>query len=168
MVRLRPFKKQDIDKILHWVENERQMIIWASGVFTYPMTREQVLARVEAAEAADDEWVMAALDEQGEIIGQLYMRMVNYEENRVHLNMILLDPKRRGQGLGTEMVKKTAEYAFQILGMKKMTLGVFECNTAAHRCYLKAGLHDTFLEEHACEYQGEVFHRQHMAIERDA
>ena len=168
MVRLRPFKKRDIEKILHWVEDERRMAVWASGVFSYPMTREQVLARVEAAEEAKDEWVMAALDEQGEIIGQLYMRMVNYEENRVHLNMILLDPARRGQGLGTEMVRKTVEYAFGVLGMQRLTLGVFDCNPGAHRCYLKAGLHDTFMEEHAYEFRGEVWNRQHMAVERDA
>lgn len=168
MVRLRPFKKRDIEKILPWVEDERMLAVWASGVFTYPITGEQVLARVEAAEAAEDEWVMAALDEQGKIVGQLYMRMADYEENRVHLNMILVDHTRRGQGLGTEMVKKAVEYAFEVLGMQKVTLGVFDCNPGAHRCYLNAGLQDTFVEEHAYEYQGEVWNRQHMAIERNA
>ncbi|MBR5509762.1 MAG: GNAT family N-acetyltransferase [Lachnospiraceae bacterium] len=166
MVRLRPFKKLDIDQMLSWMEDERQTAVWASGVFSWPLNREEILARLIQAQEAEDEWALACLDEQGELIGQLYMRMVHYKENRVHLNMIVMDPTRRGQGLGTEMVKKTVEYAFSILGMQKVTLGVFDCNPGAHICYQKAGFQDTFIEEHAYEYQGEIWNRQHMAIER--
>ena len=50
MVRLRPFKKQDIEKILPWLTDERIMAMWSSGVFAYPLTEEQLLARMEEAE----------------------------------------------------------------------------------------------------------------------
>ena len=35
------------------------------------------------------------------------------------------------------------KYAFEILGVEKITIGVFENNSRAHACYKKVGFHDT-------------------------
>lgn len=166
MIRLRPFKKQDIDRILPWLTDERVLALWGAGRFSYPLTKEQLTARLEMAEETEREWVMAALDEQGAVVGHLYM-WPDYEENRVHLGMIVVDSTRRGQGLGRQMVEKAVEYAFYILGAQKVTLGVFDGNPGAHACYKKAGFHDVRTEAHALEFHGEVWNRILMAIERD-
>lgn len=168
MVRLRPFKKQDIEKILPWLTDERIMAMWSSGVFAYPLTEEQLLARMEEAEKSDREWIMAALNEEGQLIGHLYMRNADYENNSLHLGMIVVDHTRRGQGLGVQMLQKAVEYAFLVLGMQRVTLGVFDCNPGAHACYRKAGFRDDYIEENAYVYHGEVWNRQHMVIEREA
>lgn len=167
MVRLRPFKRQDAGKILPWLSDERVMAMWSAGHFSYPLTEEQVLERLEKTELLDDAWVMAALDDRGEVIGHLYMRKADYEKNSLHFGFIVVDDTRRGQGLGQQMLKKAVQYAFEILGVRRVTLGVFDSNPLAHACYEKAGFRDEYVEERAYDYHGEIWNCQMMAIERN-
>lgn len=73
MVRLRPLKRQDAEKILPWLEDERVMALWGAGIFQYPLTKEQLISRLKQSEERTDEWAMAGVDEQGEVVGHLYM-----------------------------------------------------------------------------------------------
>lgn len=166
MVRLRPFKRQDAGKILPWLSDERIMAMWSAGHFEYPLTEAQILARLEETELAEDAWVMAGLDEQGEVIGHLYMRKADYEKNSLHLGFIVVDDTRRGQGLGQQMLEKAVRYAFDILGVRRVTLGVFDSNPRAHACYEKVGFRDEYVEERAYDFHGEIWNCQMMAIER--
>lgn len=161
MVRLRPFKKQDAEKILPWMNDERVMAMWCSDIFSYPLTARQLIQRMEQSEEKTDEWVMAGVDEQGEVIGHLYM-WPDYKKNSVHLGLIAIDHTRRGQGLGRQMVEKAVLYAFDVLEMSQVTLGVFDCNPQAHACYERAGFVDDYIEEQAMDYHGECWNRIHM------
>lgn len=167
MVRLRPFKRQDTVKILPWLQDERIMAMWSAGHFSYPLTKEQLLMRFKETELSDDAWIMAGLDEHGEVIGHLYMRKADYEKNSLHFGFIVVDDTRRGQGLGQQMLEKAVRYAFDILGVTRVTLGVFDSNPRAHACYEKVGFRDEYVEEHAYEYHGESWNMQMMAIERE-
>ena len=40
------------------------------------------------------------------------------------------------------MLRLGLKYALDILGVDKVTLGVYENNELAHKCYLKAGFED--------------------------
>lgn len=161
MVRLRPFKKQDVDKLLSWMREERTMAMWCSGIFSYPLTAEQLIRRMEQSEQNAEEWMMAGIDEQGEVIGHLCM-WADYKKNSLHLGLIAIDDTRRGQGLGRQMVEKAAAYAFDILEMSQVTLGVFDSNPQAHACYHRAGFADDYIEERAVDYHGECWNRIHM------
>ena len=167
MVRLRPFKRQDAEKLLPWFCEERVMAMWCAGIFSWPLTVEQLTARMEQSESKADEWVMAGVDEQGEVIGHLYM-WPDYKKDSLHLGMIAVDHTRRGQGLGRQMVEKAVAYAVDILEVSQVTLGVFDCNPQAHACYRKAGFTDDHTEERAFSYQGEQWNRIHMIRHRQS
>lgn len=166
MIRLRPFKRQDAEKILPWLSDERTMAMWSGGHFHFPLTKEQLLNRMEETERLDDAWIMAGLDEQGEVAGHLYM-WADYEKNSLHFGFIVVDDTRRGQGLGQQLLKSAVKYAFDILGVERVTLGVFDSNPRAHGCYKKVGFRDEYVEENAYNYHGEMWNRQLMAIERE-
>lgn len=166
MIRLRPFKKQDAERLLPWLSDERIMAMWCAGKFEAPLTEEQILAWLEETERTDHTWAMAGLDETGKVIGHLCM-WADYEHNSLHLGFIVVDDTRRGQGLGRQMVEKAVRYAFEILGVGRVTIGVFDSNPRAHACYEKAGFRDEYVEEHAYDYHGEVWNRCRMVIERD-
>ena len=167
MVRLRPFKRQDAERILPWICEERVMAMWCAGVFSYPLTVEQLTDRMEQSESKADEWVMAGIDEQGEVIGHLYM-WPDYQNDSLHLGMIVVDHTRRGQGLGRQMVEKAAAYAFDILEVSQVTLGVFDSNPRARACYQSAGFVVNDTEEHAFVYHGESWDRIHMIRRRES
>ena len=48
---------------------------------------------------------------------------------------------------GREMLKLALRYAFDILHVDKVTLGVFENNPAAYRCYTSVGFQDVTPED---------------------
>ena len=45
------------------------------------------------------------------------------------------------------MLSLGLKYAFEILGVSKVTIGVFENNEPAHRCYRKLGFKDKEIVE---------------------
>lgn len=52
----------------------------------------------------------------------------------------------RGRGYGKEMLRLAIKYAFEILKVEKITLGVFENNMSAYHCYKSVGFQDVELE----------------------
>jgi len=56
---------------------------------------------------------------------------------------ISLDPGFIGQGLGTELLLLTRDFAYQSLGIERITLDVAAWNQRAIRAYVKAGFRET-------------------------
>ena len=61
-----------------------------------------------------------------------------------------LDDAKRGKGYGKEMLRLALKYAFEILHVHKVTLGVFENNSPAYYCYRSVGF--TEIGEEQNEY----------------
>ena len=80
--------------------------------------------------------------------GQDHIR-ADCAQNSMHIGMIIVDPARRGQGLGTTFLRLILAYARDVLGMRRVTLRVFAHNTAALACYRKVGFQEVSLER-AC------------------
>ena len=84
---------------------------------------------------------MTAFDEDG-LVGSLILRFNNTERTIVRLGFIIVDDTKRGKGYGKKMVQLATKYAFEFLGAKKVTLGVFDNNPSAYHCYKAAGFQE--------------------------
>jgi RimJ/RimL family protein N-acetyltransferase len=155
MIRLRPFKISDCEHLIDWVNDEKTFTMWCANKFTYPLTIEQLIEYIHMYDNVEDGWSFTALDERGIPIGHLLMRMANYENESVHFGFIIVDPSRRGSGYGKEMVSLAAKYAFEILKVKRITLGVFSNNPAAHQCYKSVGFINSEYHEDFFPYKNE-------------
>ena len=149
-MRLRPSKAADGKEVVRWIEGERQMRMWCRDRFTYPLTEGQLTEYYRQLEEDEQAWGFTALDENGRPIGSFRMTVMDYERGHVHLGFIVLSPETRGRGMGRKIVSMAVKYATEFLGMRRVTLKVFDCNPAAKRCYEKVG----FSEE---EYVPEDF-----------
>ena len=168
MIRLRPFKTADSETMADWLPEKRQFAMWCAGKFQYPLTAQQVRNHVESMEKEENAWVMAALNGEGELVGHFIIRKVDYEQNSAHLGFIVVDPDKRGRGCGNEMVSQAVKYAFEILGMKRVTLSVIESNQAAYACYQSIGFKEEKRKEKGYIYEGEDWTICLMAIEKEA
>ncbi|MGN0602240.1 MAG: GNAT family N-acetyltransferase [Oscillospiraceae bacterium] len=139
MIRLRPFKPDDSKIICNWFDNEKTFDFWSGGQYTYPLTAEQFITHYAEYEQDERAWMMTALDESGEVCGHFIFRLADYEKNSIHIGHIVVSPEKRGQGLGKAMVKAALKYAVELMGMKRITLGVYEGNIPAQRCYESLG-----------------------------
>jgi RimJ/RimL family protein N-acetyltransferase len=73
----------------------------------------------------------------GEPVGTCGLMEVDYRQSRATFGIGL--GLRRGQGLGTEATRLTLDWAFNMLGLHNVLLGVLPHNPAAIRAYEKAG-----------------------------
>lgn len=69
----------------------------------------------------------------------------NFDE--IRLGFVIVDDKRRGNGYGKEMLSLAIRYAFDFVKVKKISLGVFENNKSAIKCYESCGFKKVKLEK---------------------
>lgn len=139
MLRIRPYKPQDSIFLLKWLTDETDVTFWKADRFVWPLTEGQLEKYYNDFEAASDAFAFTVLDDAGEVTGHFSIRNVNWEENRGHLGFIVVNPEARGKGYGRSMVELALEYAFKILGLQAVTLGVYDHNEPAKRCYASLG-----------------------------
>lgn len=139
-LRLRPYNGKDADTILSWCKDESAFYKWSAGVLgDYPISREQFgfVNNLMAFTAIDGEAV----------IGFFTMRRPSESFDELRFGFVIVDPEKRGRGYGKRMLQLGIKYAREIYGAKKVSLGVFENNEPAYRCYKSVGFKDIVLEE---------------------
>lgn len=138
-LRLRPFHGEDAAAIVSWLQSERSFYQWSADRYGhYPITAEEMNRYYAPQLAAGKFYPMVAFDESGPV-GHLLLRFPNEELQTLRLGFIVVDSAKRGMGYGREMLGLALLYAFRILKVQKVTLGVFENNPAAYRCYRSLG-----------------------------
>lgn len=76
-----------------------------------------------------------------EIVGYILLRMPAGNAGEQRLGFVIVDDSKRGCGIGKTLVRMTVDYAFEELGATKVSLGVFENNLPAIRCFEAVGFH---------------------------
>lgn len=156
MLRIRPYKPADAGFLLSWLTEERTVAFWKADRFTWPLTLEQLNRYDEDFTADPKAAAFMVLDEAGAAVGHFSLRNINWQENRAHMGFIVVNPDCRGKGYGRKLVHQALVYAFQVLGLRAVTLGVYDCNEPARRCYAAEGFRP--IERSGWEAKTEWFH----------
>lgn len=139
MIRIRSYKSSDADIILSWCRDEKSFYQWSAGVLgDYPITSDDF-------SFVENLMPFTAFDESG-ILGFFTLRKPNDSCNELRFGFVIVDPERRGQGLGKAMLRQGLKFAFELYGADRVSLGVFENNPAAYYCYKAVGFEDTVLD----------------------
>ena len=142
MLRLRPYKKCDAKYIVSWIKDEIAFRKWCADRYeSYPIYEGDMNAHYDAMEYMDSFFPMTAFDETG-VVGHLFMRFNDEEKKILRFGFVIVDDAKRGKGYGKEMLQLAIQYAFDILKVEKITLGVFENNPEAFYCYKAAGFEE--------------------------
>ena len=142
MLRLRPYKKCDAEKIASWILGEKSFYQWSAGILgAYPFSGERLQTHYEGMEENDAFWVMVAFDEEGPV-GQLIMRFLSEDKEELRFGFIVVDASKRGQGYGKEMLQLALQYAFESVKVSRVSLGVFANNPSAYHCYRSVGFQE--------------------------
>ena len=156
-----------LNEIAEWIRDEDVFLKWGGQLFgDFPISAEIIDEKYRLQNGGctepDNFYPWVAIDEENCVVGHFIMRYLRGDHRLLRFGWVVVDDTIRGKGYGTEMLRLGLRYAFGILGVDKVTLGVFEGNERAHSCYRKAGFSDT----------GEVVEKQpwnviEMAITRD-
>ncbi|MBE5776036.1 MAG: GNAT family N-acetyltransferase [Clostridiales bacterium] len=72
-------------------------------------------------------------------IGRCGLIHVDWKNRLAELAILIGEKNARGQGFGTDAVDVLCRFAFEEMGLHKLSVRVFAFNTAALRCYEKCG-----------------------------
>lgn len=147
LLKLRPYKACDAKTITKWLKSEYAFRQWSADRYDkYPITAEDMNLYYDRDKDNAGIWGMTAFDDT-EIIGHLTMRFPDENNHDViRLGFVIVDDAIRGKGYGKEMVSLAIQYAFDFIKVRKVSLGVFENNTAAIQCYKSCGFQVVELE----------------------
>jgi RimJ/RimL family protein N-acetyltransferase len=102
----------------------------------------------------EEQWYNRATTDPGTIIFAIYdledmahvggtnLHAIDRRHQTCEVGIAILDPSRRGRGLGTEAVLLITDYAIHALNMHNVQLSVLAFNQAGLRAYAKAGFRE--------------------------
>jgi len=135
---LRPLnKKTDIDNCLRWINNPevRQYIL-----NTFPINYITEEAWFDNQTNNREQMNLAIVKkETKEHIGNISLCKINWVDRSGTTGMLIGSPDNRGKGYGEEAKKLLLDYAFNRLGLNRITAEALENNKVSIKCLEKCG-----------------------------
>lgn len=142
MIKLQYFERTDFKQLIDWIDSPAFLLQWSGSAFEYPLTEEQLGKYIENAnhEQADTYIYKVVEQETGVVMGHISLGRIDRSNKSARVGKVLVGhPSARGKGAGQQMIKEILKVAFDELKLHRVTLGVFDFNSAAIACYEKAG-----------------------------
>lgn len=144
MLSFRPFEDSDAQTIISWIKDERSFRQWSADTYKdYPAKPEDIVARYAEIKENHKGLVYPFMLTDGEeTVGHLIIRVLDADAGIVRFGYIIVDAEKRGKGYGSIMLRLALDFACEALNAKRVTLGVFENNPSAYRCYKAVGFNE--------------------------
>lgn len=135
MIRLERFGPQDYANLISWIDTEEMLIQIAGRQMEFPVTEDQL----DISQSDKNRIAFSIIyAETGKSIGHCELYLI---EGSAKIDRVIIgDSSMKGKGLCSRLMKLLLEYGFYSLNQPVVELNVFDWNTAAIRCYEKAGL----------------------------
>ncbi|MAE53007.1 MAG: hypothetical protein CMI20_02725 [Opitutae bacterium] len=130
-----PFSPVLTPTLCRWIRNIDDLVYWSGNTFAGKKFSEQTfLQHLRNKDISP----FASLDVNGNLLayGEI-VRKIN--ENRLHLCRIIVDPQKRGQGLGKRFCKLLIEKPRSTGSYKRIMINVLSENKPAIACYSSLG-----------------------------
>lgn len=139
MFSIKDYYPQDAVTILSWIPDEKVFRQWSADKYKdYPAKPEDMNTFYE--EMMHNGGRPFVFCDDDKVIGHFVLRPLTEEITpTVRIGFIIVDSSVRGKGYGRKMLEAAFDYAFVNYDCKRITLGVFENNPKAKKCYESVG-----------------------------
>lgn len=140
MLRLVTLTNGHIDALMRWFPDAAAVAVWSPST-SFPFT-DRVRFILESKLDEIPSWML--VDDAGTPLafGQYYAR-----HGCCHLGRLVVAPERRGEGLGSELIRQLMARGTAELGARRCSLFVLDYNTAARKLYARLGFTETAYPE---------------------
>jgi RimJ/RimL family protein N-acetyltransferase len=153
---LHPFSRNDFKELISWVRTPEELFLWSATTFTFPLEEDQLERHFQEAQSSQTRLMYTAVDsETKEHIGHIELTRIDWENRKLSIAYVLIDPAKRGLGYGNELVQSILRECFDRMGMSKVDLFVFESNTVAIHLYQRMGFEIVELIKDRIQRNGE-------------
>ena len=162
----RPYKKEDGDIILSWIDNERAFRMWSADRYgDYPITGEDIMDNYDMCMECGNFYPFT-LEDDGKVIGHLILRNPGEDDSVIRLGFIIVDNTIRGKGYGKRLIQEAISFAKNELGAKEINLGVFYDNENALNCYKACGFETIRVDKEVYEFEDEKWDCVEMILKK--
>jgi RimJ/RimL family protein N-acetyltransferase len=135
MMILRPFNINDAATILSWCKDNHAFRLWSADRYRdFPAKPEEMTEQYKG----DNMYPLTAVVGDA-IVGHILLRFPSEDKSLIRFGFVIVDDSKRGKGYGKQMLRLAVDYAQQILGANRISLGVFCDNLSAIECYKSVG-----------------------------
>ncbi|WP_059170198.1 GNAT family N-acetyltransferase [Bacillus sp. FJAT-27445] len=161
---LRPFMDEDFPFIEECLKDPEVLKLTGSSS---DFDRESILKWYTTRNEQTDRLDLAIVDQsKGNLVGEVVVNL--YDEKSHSMNFrILIGPRGRNQGLGTEATKLVIDYVFKNTTINQLTLSVFDFNPRAKYVYEKVGFEIYGIDENDLEFEGKWIDSINMKLTRE-
>ena len=164
MIQLEKFEtKEDVLRLIKWVDSAKLNIIWASDKFVFPLDENQLVSYLNSADKNNILIfkVVEIINNQATVVGHAELDIF---ENDIKISRLLIDKSQRGKGYGEQMVKLLITYIQKNLKHSSIFLTVFTFNKPAITLYEKLGFETVDIDLDFMRYDNEIWDRQKMVL----
>lgn len=139
---------------LNWM-NDSQVTQYLESRF-YPQTMESIRQFVDDC-ASDPACLFLAVRDSvtNKHIGNIKLHRIDRRHNSGEMSIMIGDKSFWGKGIATEAIALLTSYAFNVLGLHKLTAECYAVNAGSRRAFEKAGyvLEATRRQQYICNGQ---------------
>jgi RimJ/RimL family protein N-acetyltransferase len=130
--RLTTLTNAHIDALMQWFPDAASVAVWSPSN-SFPFSdRQRFILESKLDELAS--WMLVDDADTPLAFGQYYTR-----QGCCHLGRLVVAPERRGEGLGSELIRLLMARGTAELGTARCSLFVLDYNTTARKVYARMG-----------------------------
>lgn len=162
---LRPFKAEEDFPYIEECLNDPEVGKLTGSPPDYD--RDKVYEWYRTRNEQSDRLDLAIIDKsQGVLVGEAVVNF--YDEKEQSMNFrIMIGPRGRDRGLGTEATQLIIDYVFHSTSLNQVTLSVYDFNPRAKRVYEKVGFVVYSIDKKDLEFEGEWIDSINMVLTRE-
>lgn len=128
-------------------------------------TEEQVRQHLERLPARDDraDWAIIRT-EDGSYLGEVVLNDLDRDNESMNYRISLRGLDVAGQGYGTEAGQAVINFGLGVIGLHRISLGVYAFNERAIKSYTKIGFRHEGVLRHALQWEGQWYDEIVMAV----
>lgn len=162
-IHLEQFTGADYDRLIGWVKDEKELVLFSGPVFRFPLTRDQL----DAHAAAENRHLFKVIHiSTGQVIG--HGEVLVKSGNSCHLcNILIGDKEFRGKGYGKQLTQLLTAWSFVNPDVSEVSLNVYDFNMPAIKSYESCGFRIAGTNELSTPVNGENWVSYRMLVTRD-
>ncbi|HAS74867.1 MAG TPA: N-acetyltransferase [Clostridiales bacterium UBA8960] len=140
MVNLRPYRREDIPRILELINDEEIKSLLTPGI-PFPYTFEDEVKWYESLTATSSGTYNFAIETLAEklYLGGCGINSVDWKNSVVEVGIFIGDKAYLGKGYGTDAMQTLIGFIFKEMNIRKIKLNVYSFNPRAIKSYEKLG-----------------------------
>jgi RimJ/RimL family protein N-acetyltransferase len=166
-IKLRPLQSSDLEAIqAAYTDLDLQLITDGDSP---PLTDIQVREfweEIISNPGANLRYFAIEALEQRRFVGACSLQQIDLRNRHAELSVWMASIEKRGQGYGTEAVQLLLSYAFEVLRLDKVYLGVYDFNEGGLRVYERAGFQYEGRLQNMLHYEGRYWDEWPMRMLR--